>query len=63
MSIHLAELAGRQRETETHRLALATLRRLRRQGRIEAGVYRTWRGRHLGWLRGQRAKAREGRAA
>lgn len=55
----LAEIAGRQAEHQAHREALATLRRMRRQGRIEAGMYAVLRRRHLGWLRGQRAKARE----
>lgn len=60
--MHLAELAGRQRETETHRLALVTLRRMRAAGRIELSMYRRWRRTHLDWLRRQRA-ARKGQAA
>ena len=61
--MHLAELAGRQAEWTAHREALRSLRRMRATGRINPEVYRTLRGRHLGWLRRQRAKAREGAAA
>lgn len=61
--MHLAELAGRQRETETHRLALVTLRRMRARGRVELSMYRRWRRTHLAWLRRARAQARDGAAA
>jgi len=53
----LAEIAGRQRETETHRLALVSLRKMRREGRIESSMYRRWRTTHLAWLRRERARA------